>query len=153
MLYLDWSGFPIFLTSVSPCLSLQTTPSSSFLPHISYLPSPVLSVIQIHLHIIKASFCWSEAEHYPLGFHLHIYNSCKPPFGVVTSPRYSEDILLASTHDIFSPALGGFSTLNLVSSMIDLLFFIVYCLSFPNNRRTNLRCPQHRHQPPFLLPG
>ncbi len=108
-------------------------------------------MIQIHLHLINASFCRSgaEAEAGPLGrapgdargceggapakrivipfrFH-HIYTSCKSPCGVVTSPRYSKDILLAGARGFFSPVLGGFSMLNLVSSVIDLLFFIV-CL-------------------------
>ena len=38
---------------------------------------------------------------------------------------YSEDILLAGARGFFSPVLGGFSTLNLVSFVIDLLFFII----------------------------
>jgi hypothetical protein len=57
-------------------------------------------------------------DRYPLGFHLHVYTSYKPPFGVVTLPRYSEDILLAGVSDFFSP----------------LLFFMFICLSFPINR-------------------
>ena len=57
----------------------------------------------------------------------HIYISCKPPCGVVTSTQYSEDILLAGTRGFFSLTLKGFSTLNLVSYVIDLLLFII-CL-------------------------
>jgi hypothetical protein len=74
----------------------------------------------LNLHLIKASFV------IPFRVPPHIYISCKPPFGVVTSPRYIEDILLAGVRGFFSPTLKGFSTLNLASSVINLLFFIVY---------------------------
>ena len=89
-------------------------------------------MIQIHFHIYKGQLLPERSGGLsPEGF-TFIYTSCKPLFGVVTSPRYSEDILLAGARDFFSPALGGFSTLNLMSSVIDLFSLSFICLSFPN---------------------